>query len=66
MEEVKIENQERNKTIKNNYSIYDYLIKNPSVLLAVISAGIAVVTFFAKLATLISSLYFSNIYIPLI
>lgn len=55
MEEVKIENQERNKTIKNNYSIYDYLIKNPSVLLAVISAGIAVVTFFAKLATLISS-----------
>ncbi|MBR3768071.1 MAG: hypothetical protein IKL10_07530 [Clostridia bacterium] len=55
MEEVKIESQESTKTIKNKYSIYDYLIKNPSVLLAVVSAGIAVVTFFAKLATLISS-----------
>ncbi len=55
MGEVKIESQESTKTIKNKYSIYDYLIKNPSVLLAVVSAGIAVVTFFAKLVTLISS-----------
>ena len=55
MEEEKIKMQENKKEIKNKYSIYDYLMENPSVLLAVISAGIAIVSFFAKLATLISS-----------
>ncbi len=55
MEEAKIESQESAQTTKNKYSIYNYLIENPSVLLAVVSSVIAVVTFFAKLATLISS-----------
>ena len=52
--ELKTENEEEPKK-ENNHSIYNYLKGNPTVLLAVISAIVAFITFFAKLATLIYS-----------
>lgn len=51
----KTEANENIQDKKNRYSIYEYLKANPSVFLAVMSAGIAIVTFFAKLVTLIAA-----------
>lgn len=38
----------------NDHSIYDYLSKNPSVFIAVFSALVAIITFFARCITVIS------------
>ena len=40
---------------KNEYSIYDYLKKTPSIFIACVSALVAVITFFAKLMIIISA-----------
>ncbi len=51
----KTEKVEETQTKTNKYSIYDYLRENTAFLLAVVSAMVAIVTFFAKLVTLISA-----------
>lgn len=53
--DIKTENVEETQTETNKHSIYDYLKENTAVLLAVVSAMVAIVTFFAKLVTLISA-----------
>lgn len=51
--ESETEKTKETKTETNKHSIYDYLKENTAVLLAVVSAMVAIVTFFAKLVTLI-------------
>lgn len=47
--EIREEKQETFDIQKNNeYSIYDYLKNNPSILITLVSAIVAIVTFFAK------------------
>lgn len=53
--ELETEKTEETKKETNKHSIYDYLKENTAVLLAVVSAMVAIVTFFAKLVTLISA-----------
>lgn len=53
--ELETEKIEEAKTETNKHSIYDYLKENTAVLLAAVSAMVAIVTFFAKLVTLISA-----------
>lgn len=47
--------QELKKSEENEYSIYDYLKYTPSITIAIISAIVAIVTFFARLITIISA-----------
>lgn len=53
--EQETEKVEETETKTNKHSIYDYLRENTAFLLAVVSAMVAIVTFFAKLVTLISA-----------
>lgn len=51
--ERETEKVEETQVKTNKHSIYDYLKENTAFLLAVVSAMVAIVTFFAKLVTLI-------------
>ncbi len=53
--EQETEKVEETQAKTNKHSIYDYLKENTAFLLAVVSAMVAIVTFFAKLVTLISA-----------
>ncbi len=55
MQEKIIDNENTEKVQNNKYSIYDYLKNTPAILIAAISAMVAIVTFFAKFITLILS-----------
>ena len=55
-EVIKMAQEElNNKEHTNEYSIYDYLKKTPSVLIAGVSAVVAIITFLAKVLTNINS-----------
>ena len=53
--ERETEKVEETQVKTNKHSIYDYLKENTALLLAVVSAMVAIVSFFAKLVTLISA-----------
>ena len=55
MQDIITDKENTEKAQNNKYSIYDYLKNTPTVLIAAISALVAIVTFFAKFITLISS-----------
>lgn len=53
--EAKVADQKGEQIVLNEYSVYDYLKKTPSVLIAVLSSIVAIVTYLSKALAILST-----------